>query len=587
VEPDSPDGRTYIYPDAATRDADSLADGTSSVAYIFWELDDASGRAPGIQVVTNDESFGIRNCIMASGEREATGPKTCGDPQGSAKRFKMKVTEVETPVDLVFDTGLGPMTYEDGLDDDILADEVEIGRIYRVLQKWSNDTDQRIRNFRVELGFGTGDDFEPADFATDALAFELRFLMDRSFFGQATSVDPSHSGGQDCSTCHTSIPSGAREVWLEDDYATFSPSMFDDGLSDRFDIGFFDDEKAGLIPPQDLEEGDKTQYIDTGSENTDGLDGAVIEGATTANYFDLFGYMFSDNMLPTGIYQDDDGDAATEGELIAWWDGSDWRYGFEQDFAVVPVAQLIDWAERPLSEDEVLEPPRFETGVIDDLGGLNVDSFIYLGEAFDVDAHPTVTFRFTATPMTANTIDGSEDPPWIQPGNEAPALDSYLQADVSVSVSSNVTNIEEGESLTLTLSVSNDGPNQATDVVVSAQPLDAFSFTPPAGCTFAGARLSCDIGTLDAGASTSYSATLRGVVRGTHPVTVSVSAAEEDPDTSNNLADVSLRVENDGGGGGCAYNPGGPFDPTLPLLLAGGIAGLAYRRRRLLGQPAA
>lgn len=588
VDPDSPDGRTYLYPDVATRDADSLADGTGSVAYVFWELDDASGRAPGIQVVNNDPNWSLLNCVMASGERAPDDLKTCGDPPSSAKRFKMKVTEADAPVDLVFDVGEGDMTYDDGLDAAVAADEVEIGRIYRVLQKFTNDTDQRVRNFRVELGYGTGDDFVPADFDTDALAFELRTLMDRSFFGQSTAFDPAHSGGQDCAVCHTeAIPPGSREVWQPDDYATFSPSMYSDGLDIRFDIGFFDDENAGLIPPQDLEEGDKSQYIDTGSENTDGLDGAVIEGATAANYFAQFGYLLPDSMLPTGIYVDNDGDAATEGQLLAWWDGGDWRYGFDQNFAVVPVEQLIEWAGRPLSEDEVLEPPRYEAGVIDDLAGLNVDSFIYLGGAFDFTANPAITFRLTAVPVTANTIDGTEDPPWTQPGNEAPALDTYLQADVGVSVSSNVTTIEEGESLTLTLSVNNDGPNQATAVVVSAYPVDAFSFTPPSGCSLAGARLNCDVGTLAAGASDSYSATLRGEIRGTHPVTVSVSAAEEDPDSSNNSDEVSLTVENDGGGGGCAYHPGGPFDPTLPLLLAGGIAGLAHRRRRLIRQAAA
>lgn len=30
---------------------------------------------------------------------------------------------------------------------------------------------------------------------------------------------------------------------------------------------------------------------------------------------------------------------------------------------------------------------------------------------------------------------------------------------------------------------------------------------------------------------------------------------------------------------GCTYNPGAPFDPTLPLLTLAAIAGLAYRKR--------
>jgi uncharacterized repeat protein (TIGR01451 family) len=552
-------GRTYVYPDQLTRDSDVASDGTGSVGYVFWSLDDASGRAPGIQVVTGDTEFNLRNCIMASGERPVTGPKTCSDPQSSAKRFKMFLTEQDTPMDLVFDVGEEAIVYDDGVD----LNTVEVGRIYRVLQKWSNGTGARVRNFRLEVGYGTGDDFRPADFAADDLAFELREFVDRSFFGQASQAE-------------------GREVWQPLDYATFSPSMFDDGVDPRFDEGFFDNEMAGVQPPQDVEAGDKTQYIDTGTENRDGLDGAIIEGATTPNYFDLFGYPLAFSMLPTGIYEDDDGDPATEGSLIAWWDGADWRYGQDQAFAVVPDELLADWAQRPLSEDEVLEPPRYETGLIDDLGGLNVDSFIYLGDDFDFAANPTITFRITPLTIAANTIDGTEDPLWTLPGNEAPELSSYLEADLSVSVTADRTTVKRDRNLVLTLTVSNGGPSTADNVVLSGTlPVTKFAVTAPAGCALAGAILSCSIAELAAGATQSFDVLMRAENRGTVTAEVTVTADQEDPVAADNADSIVLTVEKSGGGG-CAYNPGGPVDPTLPLMLLGGIAWLLYRRRSVI-----
>jgi hypothetical protein len=443
VHPDSPDGRTYLYPDTTTRDADTLGNGTGSPGFIIWELDDGSGRAPGIQAVTNDTPFRVNNCVMASGIRSTGLPKTCSDPPSSAKRFKMIVTEAGAAVDLVFDTGNLDIAYEDGID----TATVEVGRVYRVLQKLTNDTGERIQHFRVELGFGTGGDFTPVDAAADGVGFELRTEVDSQFFGELASdadhggglpcatchkaddpslstapqVDDTHGGGRVCSYCHSFGPT--RVVWDPDEFSNFSPSMFDPGIDARFDEGFFDDDVAGLFPPQDFELADQTQFIGSGTD----VDGATgIVGATTVNYFERFGYLLPKSKLPTGIYVDNDGDPATEGELIAWWDGNDWRYGQDQGFAVVPVSVLADWAERPLSEVEVLEPPRYEAALIDDLGGLNVDTYIYIGSDFDVAANPTLTLRITANAVAPNTVAGSEDPLWTQEGHLPPALESYV-----------------------------------------------------------------------------------------------------------------------------------------------------------------
>ena len=458
VNPDSvEEGRTYLYPDAVTRDTDASGarDGTGSRGYIHWDIDSGLGEPPGIQVVTNDYDFPRRNCVMASGTDATSGEqKTCSDPQGSAKRIWLTVTETDVPVDIVFNTGTADAEYDDGIDTS--ATDFEIGRIYRVIQKLANHTGERIQGFRMELGFGTGDDFEPASFAEDDVAFELRAEVDRRFFGEADANPPDYIDAHDdpdadCTACHESAsgPLRYRKIWQPEEYATFSPKMFDIEEGGRFvgRAGYFDDEPAGLVPPQDVEDlaAEKSQYIASFDSDVppaaDPVSGIV--GPTTANYFDIpsnqgagaglsgniLGYLLPNELVTTGIYRDDDGDPATEGELVAWWDGSDWRYGNEQGFAVVSDSQLAAWAERPLSEDEVLEPPRYEAAPLDDIRALNVDTFIYIGEDFDPAAHPTLTLRYEATSVAAGTITGTEAPPWTGEGNVAPALETYLEPD--------------------------------------------------------------------------------------------------------------------------------------------------------------
>jgi len=430
VEADSQEGRTYIYPNEAAKlaDRDGAQDGTGSVAHVIWDLDNKSGRAPGIQTVTNDLDFPVVNCIMASGISPDTNqPKTCVDEQGSAKRYKLEIREPDVPIDLVFNTSTEVIRYkgvkdpmEDGGEDfEAFRAEFGIGRIYRVIKKWRNTTGKRALSFRLELGFGVGDAFVPASLA-DGVAFELRPLVPREFFAGRTGADD-------------------REVWDPFRYATFSPAMFDDGRRERFKPGFFDAKAAGMSPLE-LEDGDKSQFIHTG---VDLDEERGHRGSLTHNYFAMhnaqgkgkglrgapFGYMLPDQLATTGIYVHEDGDPSTEGKLLAWWDGSDYRYGLDDEFAVVPDEQLTKWAERLLSEDEVLDGPRYESAPVDDLSSLNVDAFIYLDDRLlDEDGElkqPSITLRIHTVSIAADTVDGSETPEWMD--EPAPELASYVE----------------------------------------------------------------------------------------------------------------------------------------------------------------
>ena len=444
---------TFIYPDQATRDADVDEDGTGSVAFISWALDDGSGRAPGLQVVTDDFAFPTNNCVMASGERESEEfpgtivPKTCSDPQGSSKRWFLEVTEADVPIDLVFDTGLKDIRYKgvkDPVDDggeafEAFRQEFGIGRIYRVLGKFLNLTGKRIVSMDVQVGTGVGDDFVPLDFENDGIAFELRQLVPREFFEGET-------GAPDIA------------VWSPMRFASMAPKLFDDGARPRFDPGFFADATAGLIPPQSTEPSDQSQFIDSGTA----IQASGTVGAMTPNHFDIpnnqgatavpplvgsvFGYLLPDEKAPFVIARHDDGDPTTESDaLVAWWDGFNYRYGQAggpdptdpEDigpYGIVPNEQLQQWAALPLGLEPTLtpDPARYEFLLSDDHANLNTDIYLHISETIvdniDNPSQPrfdNITLRFTGKSVESlglGEIPGSEDPEWLAPGNEAPPL---------------------------------------------------------------------------------------------------------------------------------------------------------------------
>jgi len=120
-----------------------------------WKERDTQG--PGLSVVTGDNVTGA-NCIMSAGWNPDSTPtatqmsdwwgvdlKQCSDPWQSSKRFKVVSYNLDAPVDLVFNVSAN------GQED-----------IYRVLQKYGNQTGQRVSGYTQQLGFGTGANFVEA-----------------------------------------------------------------------------------------------------------------------------------------------------------------------------------------------------------------------------------------------------------------------------------------------------------------------------------------------------------------------------------------------------------------------------------------
>jgi hypothetical protein len=411
---------------------------TDSPAAVYYALDDGSGRAPGIQVVTDDFAFPTNNCIMASGERldaqlGTVIPKTCSDPESSSKRYFLEVRTADTPIDMVFDIDLKDIRYggvKDPADDggEALAafrEEYGIGRIYRVIQKVINNSDERWVGINVELGHGVGTGFQRFNFAEDGVAFELRNQVPREFFEGET-------GAPDIT------------VWNPERYSTFSPKLFDTGERERFAPGFFDDAAGGLFPPQDTSgDPEKSPFIFSGSDSN--LNGSV--GAITANHFSMvdaqamgstveqgvFGYLLPDLLAPYVIARYDEGNPEGESDAIeAWWDGSVWRYGLAGNpdisaapFAPVPVDELNQWAAKLLgidpNADFLTGTDRYDSILGDDFATQNMDVYIYISEGILDDAgvpkYENLTLRVTGVSTAAaglTTTDlGNNIPSWI------------------------------------------------------------------------------------------------------------------------------------------------------------------------------
>jgi len=379
------------------------------------------------------------------------------------------------------------------------------------------------------------------------LGFELRNCMPDHFldvfrpgrpFGQGSNpcvgtvdndpVNFPENGGQE-------LP---QEIWLEEEYGTFSPTMYSFTTDQRTEPfgGFWDKRPAGIYPPEiqtlgmldsGYQPSDSPVYWDRRVDGANALPGYF--GATTPNYFDIiatqateygattvddvpmpnpFGYLMywgvladgDVGILPQGIYEDEDGDPATEGSLIAWWDGLQYRWGIDgpafdgvitpdEAFAPVDTALLAEWALSPLQEEpdpvtgEFPPGPLYETGVADDMAGLNIDYFVYLGRQYDAAANPTFTVRMTAVSVDnadpygddteapgfpiADGADGNQTPAWV--ANPAPPLESFLDGEVAVDVAIEELEVDSRVRVNRTEEVEvyirNNGPDAASGTV--------------------------------------------------------------------------------------------------------------------------
>ena len=498
--------KSYVYESAAAK-ADPLI---GAFAAIYWELDNDSGRAPGIQVVTDDLDVPTNNCIMASGEIESKDfpgtivPKTCSDAEGSSKRYFFELTSADKPVDLAFNLGVKDIRYkgvkdpstDEGAELAEFRDTYGIGRIYRVIQKVINNTDKRIASYKFEVGTGVGADFIPLTFEEHSVAFEMNTVVPREFFEGET-------GAPDIS------------VWNPLRFATISPKMFDDGARARFEPGFLDHAAAGFLPPQLPAEGvEKSQAIDSGLNIANN-----IIGSMTANYFNIqetqgvilpgnmLGYHLPDLLIPTVIGEYNTNEVGGESDaIVAIWDGANWRSGRSgldgdpattvDNYGVIPDSQLEQWAAKPLGLTIPGEAPedliRYEGILSDDLSGLNTDVYVYIGDKL-LDENGDLKLDSITLRVTANSVEnvigdvaGNEVPDWI--ASPAPTLASYMPATGIPIAINDVDSTEETDQVSINVLANDllDGALLTSNmdpktVIITAQPVNGDAVLNMAG----------------------------------------------------------------------------------------------------------
>jgi hypothetical protein len=243
------DGFSYIYDQLNSSDGSNVINTGSTSGYIKFTPPESI--SPGLEVESNTlpsttpSASDVDNCILAAGG------STCNGDRQTGKRFKLDRTAFD-PIDLVFDVDSnGSFT---GTDNDGL---------YKVFQKYGNNTDVAIESFTVELGFGIGDGFESST-DMDGLGF-----VD---FG-ATPKNNQFS-------------------------ALFAAGLFGEADDVHLLDGYFSDARAGF----------NLLFVGEDMFKSNGTFGV---------YETLFGDWLSYSQVPNGYFYDDDGDPLTDAILMA------------------------------------------------------------------------------------------------------------------------------------------------------------------------------------------------------------------------------------------------------------------------------
>lgn len=324
------------------------------------------GEPAGIRIINDD--FDVKqgnptNCILSTSYMDGhfldeADPQIvlCSGPFQAHKRYKVAMlpTTIDTlgteSIDIVFN---------------VEADAAP--RDYQVYQKINNWTDERLKGFTVQVGFGTGTSFTPA----------------------------SSVPGVDVANLSLSVPSA---IWPADQLANFSTGLFGpvdpnhgrpEGYFDPQTRAGFNIVEYGVGNPGDAS--GQTDILTSGA--TLGSDYVEVPaGAAVANQF---GNWLPNNMLPYGIFFDDDGNPDTDAELIAWYGynpnltpaaGFSWMQGSADSFATYPDSSVDALGANPL----------YTMGVIDDLVNVGLNYVVTVG---DVSSFTNSRFTIRITPV--------------------------------------------------------------------------------------------------------------------------------------------------------------------------------------------
>ncbi len=161
----------------------------------------------------------------------------------------------------------------------------------------------------------------------------------------------------------------------------------------------------------------------------------------------------------------------------------------------------------------------------------------------DVGDNVTLTVRVTPSSpgVITNTVSVTSDTDDPATSNNSDSEDTTVnarQADLSVTKSDDVDPVTEGEPLTYTIIVTNNGPHEAENVTLNdTLPTGAsfkFATITQGTCAIDFPLLLCQIGTINAGGTVTLTIRVEPSSPGVITNTVSVASDTNDPNTSNN-----------------------------------------------------
>ncbi|MDD3813210.1 MAG: choice-of-anchor F family protein [Desulfocapsaceae bacterium] len=381
-------GKTNIFTDSTK---------TIQNGAMTWKERDTQG--PGINVVNQDAKG--NNCIMSAGWTpvddslmsewwgQIDNVKQCDDPFQSSKRFKMVSYVLDGPVDLTFNVSAT------GSKD-----------IYRLLQKYGNQTGQRVTGYTQEIGFIVNGQFQKA-------------------------------------TPGTGIAFCAKNGTIYDDYAPTPSTIMNQGELDSLMA-------HGLFGAADKHH-TGTGYFNPYVRATFGVLAGETSLTTTgmaAVHRDLFGEWLPSNQMKGAFYYDDDGNPYTDNLIVANCDGDfdkvagqagapnggcdgQWMtyredyqlHDIDGDGIVNELAPAVGTDVRapiPVDADTILAwmaDPLMIPGDIDDLANVNINAFISVANAQNwptADGNGNASFTIRTTPTfdadVAQAEPGLTDP---------------------------------------------------------------------------------------------------------------------------------------------------------------------------------
>lgn len=364
--------------------------GTTLMAYVLakdWPI----GEPAGIKIVNDDLAVKVgspSNCIMSTSYLDdhlldSAEPQQvlCSGPFQSHKRFKVAML----PSTVADGPGL-----EKGIDLVFNVEQDGTSRDYQVFQKINNWTDERLQGFTVQVGTGLGGNFVPASDLT---------------------------AGVGVANLSLSVPDA---YWSIDKLVMFSTGLFGpvDYKHGR-PAGFFDlDTRAGFeIVGFPIVRG-QTDTLTSGSALESDYADLPAGALVAANQF---GPWLPGNMLPYGLYLDDDNNPRTDPTLVGWYGYNPiladfgWMQGAAENFAGIPDTEIINKGKH-LS---------YTMSVIDDLANINLNYVVTIANislfpGYDADpAHNAATFTIRVTP--SREASAIPEPDYVAKGIPTPA----------------------------------------------------------------------------------------------------------------------------------------------------------------------